>query len=131
MDVAGWRCTASCRPDLIRHTPSQQPSHFEVIDMRKLGALMRTLMTAFTVATVIYAFRTKQPSGRFLRVPYDFRFPTLQRFRERFWNPDDPRIFTPHFFGVGWSVNVYQVRKRLRSYSGRESEPEELQVPQE
>lgn len=99
--------------------------------MRKLGALMRTLMTAFTVATVIYAFRTKQPSGRFLRVPYDFRFPTLQRFRERFWNPDDPRIFTPHFFGVGWSVNVYQVRKRLRSYSGRESEPEELQVPQE
>jgi hypothetical protein len=39
-------------------------------------------------------------------IPYELRPPTLTRFRERWWNPDDERILTPHVFGVGWSVNV-------------------------
>ena len=39
-------------------------------------------------------------------VPYDFRFPTLDRFAERIWNPADPRIITEHPFGVGWTVNL-------------------------
>ena len=85
--------------------------------MRKL-ATWRTIATAFTLVTVVHAIRTKQPSGRFLRVPYDFRFPTIGRIRERFWNPDDPRLFTPHVFGVGWSLNVYQLVERFRRYRG-------------
>ena len=87
--------------------------------MRKLLS-WRTLATAFTVATIVYAVRTRQSHGRFLRVPYDFRLPTIQRVRERFWNPDDPRIFTPHVFGVGWSLNVYQIVKRLRGDEGED-----------
>ena len=83
----------------------------------------RTITTAFTVAAIVYAIRTKQPEGTFLKVPYDFRMPTLHRLRERFWNPDDPRIFIPHFFGVGWSLNLYQLRRTAsnRPTTGRPS----------
>jgi hypothetical protein len=39
-------------------------------------------------------------------IPYDLRFPTLERFRARLWNPDDEHIVQPHPFGVGWTLNV-------------------------
>ena len=80
--------------------------------MRHL-AILRAIAAAFAVATMVYAIRNKQPSGNFLNVPYEFRLPTLCRVRQRWWNPDDPRIFTPHVFGVGWSLNLYQLRERL------------------
>ena len=100
--------------------------------MRRIRTVWRIATTAFTVAAVVYAVRTKQPSGRFLRVPYDFRFPTLARFRERIWNPDDPSIVTPTVFGVGWALNLYQARELIRMYlappkdvkTGREQEPQ-------
>jgi hypothetical protein len=38
-------------------------------------------------------------------VPYDFRVPTLERARSRWWNPDDQRLFVPQVFGIGWTVN--------------------------
>ena len=81
-------------------------------------SILRTVAAAFAVATMVHAIRTKQPSGRFVRVPYDFRIPTLRRVRERWWNPDDPRIFTPHVFGVGWSLNLYQLRERFLQDDG-------------
>ena len=50
-------------------------------------------------------------------VPYEFRMPTLERFRERVWNPDADRLIGPHVFGVGWTVNLGRavaiVRERL------------------
>lgn len=50
--------------------------------------------------------------GRFLCIPYDFRFPTPARFRERMWNREDPRIFTPRVFGAGWTVNFATLKDR-------------------
>jgi hypothetical protein len=47
-------------------------------------------------------------------VPYDFRPPTLGRVRERWWNPADPRLLTPHVFGVGWSINLARAMDLLR-----------------
>ena len=47
-------------------------------------------------------------------VPYEFRLPTVARVKERWWNPDDARIFTEHVFGVGWSVNLAQVVRLAR-----------------
>jgi hypothetical protein len=47
-------------------------------------------------------------------VPYDFRPPTVQRFKDAWWNPSDPRIFTDRVFGVGWSVNLGRVVKMTR-----------------
>lgn len=52
-------------------------------------------------------------NGHLLFVPYDFRPPSLDRIFERWWNPDDPRNLTPHVFGVGWSINLYQLWKTL------------------
>ena len=37
-------------------------------------------------------------------VPYDFRVPTMDRMRDRLWNPEGPLV-GPHVFGVGWAVN--------------------------
>ena len=65
-------------------------------------------------AAAVYAYRTKQPEGRILNVPYDFRMPTMERLRRRVWNPDEPRVFTPTIFGVGWSLNFFQLVRQLR-----------------
>src|SRR5215216_5969854 len=43
-------------------------------------------------------------------LPYDFRPPNWARIRAELWNPADPRIVTPHAFGVGWGVNLYRRR---------------------
>ena len=39
-------------------------------------------------------------------VPYDFRMPTIERARSRWWNPGEPRLFVPQVFGLGWTINV-------------------------
>ena len=46
-------------------------------------------------------------------VPYDFRLPTLERLREAYWNPDEPRIFTGRVMGVGWAINFYSLLQGL------------------
>jgi hypothetical protein len=53
-----------------------------------------------------------QPYGEVLGVPYDFRRPTWSRVKERMWNPDDERLITPRDFGIGWSVNFYQLHRQ-------------------
>jgi hypothetical protein len=47
-------------------------------------------------------------------VPYDFRPPTPERVLDALWAPDDPRIFKPHAFGVGWTVNFGRIYALLR-----------------
>lgn len=50
-------------------------------------------------------------------VPYDFRAPTPKRIKRSLWAPDDPRVFVPRAFGIGWSVNfaaVWRGIKKLR-----------------
>ena len=93
--------------------------------MRGLGSIWRVLVTTFTVAVVVHAYRTKKRSGTYYNVPYDFTMPTLGRFRDRMWNPEDRRIFTPSVFGVGWSVNFYEVGRR----TGLVQPPREDEAP--
>ena len=45
-------------------------------------------------------------------VPYDFRPPTVERVRQRVWEPDQPAL-TPHVFGVGWTVNFGRIARQL------------------
>lgn len=42
-------------------------------------------------------------------VPYDFRVPTLDRAKERLWNPEASSFVSPRVFGVGWTLNVGKV----------------------
>ncbi len=52
--------------------------------------------------------------GTFLGIPYDFRLPTPHVWRERVWNPQDHRVFTPKVFGWGWSINFHRLARLLR-----------------
>ncbi len=90
--------------------------------MKELRSILRIVTTAFTVAALVYAIRTKRPAGHLLSVPYDFRMPTLERLRRRLWNPEDDRVITPSFLGVGWSVNLYQALKQVQDDRPSDSE---------
>ncbi len=52
-----------------------------------------------------------EKTGTILGVPYDIRRPTMERFRERMWNPDDPRIIVPRVFGAGWDINLGRLKQ--------------------
>jgi hypothetical protein len=45
-------------------------------------------------------------------VPYEFRRPTLERFRQIYWNEDGP-IVSSQLWGVGWALNVGAIKKRV------------------
>ena len=82
--------------------------------MRKCKPL--TILAAFGLAIVASRRLEREGvklEGELLGAPYDFRPPTLDRLRERCWNPDDPRLLAPHVFGWGWSVNLYTLARRL------------------
>jgi hypothetical protein len=42
-------------------------------------------------------------------VPYELRFPTLERVKERWWAPENPKVVGPRVWGVGWAVNIGRV----------------------
>jgi hypothetical protein len=48
-------------------------------------------------------------------VPYDFRMPTIERARSRWWNPQEERLFVPQVFGVGWTVNFARLARLVPS----------------
>jgi Family of unknown function (DUF5808) len=47
--------------------------------------------------------------GTVAGIPYDWRRPTWAKVRARWWNPDEPRMFTPKSFGWGYDMNVYRL----------------------
>ena len=73
-----------------------------------IGNILKAAAAAAFVATAVHAYREGKTQGNYYGIPFDFRAPTVDRARERLWNPDDPRVITPPVFGVGWSINLYQ-----------------------
>ena len=53
--------------------------------------------------------------GRVFGIPYDFRRPTLAKLQRTFWDPGNPALFTPHAFGVGYSINFARLLRQKRS----------------
>ena len=45
--------------------------------------------------------------GTLFGIPYDFRWPNIERLHETFWNKDTARVLVPTAFGMGWSINFY------------------------
>ena len=87
---------------------------------RRGNALQRAVKlvaAGLLVAALIKELRTPADErswhGRIAAVPYDLRPPTPARIRAAWWNPDDPRLFTPRAFGVGWALNLARVRQAL------------------
>lgn len=79
--------------------------------------LWRLLLAIVGIVAVVQELR-KPPEARTWHgkvadiVPYDFRLPTAERFRETYWNPDGP-ILGSKVWGVGWAFNVGAVKKLL------------------
>jgi hypothetical protein len=79
-----------------------------------VGDLVKLIRTLFWGALVaaIYQELKKPPQERTWHgrvagtVPYDFRVPTLDRFREAYWAPETDRVFSDKVIGVGWAVNI-------------------------
>jgi hypothetical protein len=46
-------------------------------------------------------------------VPYDLRPPTWARVQQTLWNVQSNQVIVPQVFGVGWSINVGGVLRRL------------------
>jgi hypothetical protein len=63
-------------------------------------------------------------------VPYDLRPPTLDKLRRSAWDPENPKVFVPHAFGVGWSVNFARVAELVRPVlQGPEPAPAPKELP--
>ena len=105
--------TPTIRYSRSRRYGSHRPAHQGAPVKHFLN--FKTLFVALTVGAAVYAVRSGQPTGRFLGLPYDFRVPTADRLRERLWNEDDERIFTPMVFGVGWSINLFRLVEKFQA----------------
>ena len=91
-------------------------------NQKKRGGL-RNLITLATIAlaaaAVVKELRTPQAertwNGKVASVvPYDFRMPTVERAKQRMWNPDADSFIGPRVFGVGWTVNVGKVFQTVK-----------------
>ena len=47
-------------------------------------------------------------------IPYDFRMPTIERFKEGYWNSDSDRVFSPEVWGIGWAFNFHALLEKMR-----------------
>jgi hypothetical protein len=88
--------------------------------MRKRLDWAACIAAGVLVAAAITTELRKSPEertghGRALGVPYDFRRPTLGKIRRAYWDPGNDALFTPHAFGVGYSVNLARLVPRQRS----------------
>jgi len=61
--------------------------------------------------------------GEVAGVPYDLRRPTAGKLRRSAWDPENPKLFVPHAFGVGWSVNLARVAGILKQAAQPPSTP--------
>ncbi len=81
--------------------------HFKRI-VRIASSLIVTILVGAAIREQLYLPREERTwQGRIMGIPYDFRWPTIERIREKVWNKSTSRILTPHLFGVGWSINFY------------------------
>ncbi len=92
----------------------------------KIGRLLRAALFFLTLAAVAQELGKPDDQrtwhGKVAGVPYDFRVPTPRRFRDAYWNPNDPRIFTDRVVGIGWAINFARLIPRLREGYSRIAE---------
>ena len=87
--------------------------------MERFRRFVRLVAFGLVLAAVIDQLR-RDPEERTWEgsvagiVPYDFRMPTLERARSRWWNTDDDRLFVPQVFGVGWTINLARLARLAR-----------------
>jgi hypothetical protein len=88
-----------------------------------LKKFLTLVAIALTAAAVVKELRRPKEErtwhGKIASVvPYELRVPTLERARERLWNPDAEHVVGPRVFGVGWSVNMGKAVAVVRQKAG-------------
>jgi hypothetical protein len=92
-------------------------------------------MAAITITIAAVCQELEKPKeerhwhGKLGFIPYDFRLPTVERFKESYWNPDDSRIFTPEVLGIGWAINLYALLEKLRIIGESYASEEDFLMP--
>ncbi|MBE7189058.1 DUF5808 domain-containing protein [Jatrophihabitans endophyticus] len=56
----------------------------------------------------------REPQGRFLGVPFNWRRPRRGDVGRGVWDRDDDRIITPKNYGWGYTVNFSALTRRFR-----------------
>ena len=75
---------------------------------RLIGSILFTILVSAAIRDQLRRPPEERTwHGRIFGIPYDFRFPTLERLRDAFWNKDTPQLLTPQAFGIGWTINFY------------------------
>ena len=89
-------------------------------------AILTLAAIGVTVAAVVKEL--KQPADQRTwngmvasAIPYDFRIPTLDRIKQRLWDPEG-RVVGPRIFGVGWTVNVGRVVAEAKELAAAHAE---------
>lgn len=84
---------------------------------RRVRDLWRLVLVILGVVAIVGELRT--PADRRTWhgtvagfVPYDFRMPTAERFRQTYWNPEGP-IVSSKVWGVGWAPNLGAIKRLL------------------
>jgi hypothetical protein len=55
----------------------------------------------------------REPQGRFVGLPYNWRRPTRDEAGKGVWDPDDRRILTPKNYGWGYGINFAALKRRF------------------
>ena len=80
--------------------------------------LIQATVITITIAAVCQELEKPKEErhwhGKLGIIPYDFRLPTLERFKESYWNPDSESIFTKEAWGIGWAVNFHALLEKMR-----------------
>lgn len=89
------------------------------------GDVVRAVGLALTVTAVVKELRTPKENRTWHGVvlgfvPYELRPPTLARFRERVWAPDDEHLIGPRVFGVGWTLNLGRLYALAREAAAKD-----------
>ena len=99
-----------------------------------LTRILQAAVISFTLAAVCQELEKPKEERKWYGnvagfVPYDFRLPTMERFKEAYWNPYESRIFTPEAFGVGWAINLHALLERLRLIGQSDFSEEDFLMP--
>ena len=106
-------------------TPSAASPRTAFAGLRRgIGVLAGTLFVASLVKELRTPKEQRTWHGMILGfVPYDLRLPTPARLKEVYWNTDSHRLIGGRLFGVGWTVNFYEVVARVRGLLGSAPAP--------
>ncbi|MHB1132572.1 MAG: DUF5808 domain-containing protein [Chloroflexota bacterium] len=91
--------------------------------MKRLSDLVR-FASMVLLGVAIYQEMQRPPEQRKWHgkimdfFPYDLRVPTVERAKARMWNPEEPRLWSPTVFGVGWTLNFGRLYSLLSGQAG-------------